>query len=68
MVEENCSMIIKHLALQLIRCEVGNKIETWDDKTQNSHLIAKDRECDSVSNKFLQNYGYAMAVFTEDKK
>lgn len=68
MVEENCSMIIKHLALQLIRCEVGNKIQSWNDTTKIPPLVAADRDCDTTNNRFLQNFGYAMAVFTEDIK
>jgi len=68
MVEENCAKVAKHIALQLMRCEVGTKIQSWNDLTENPPLVPWDMDCDTTYNRFLQNFGNTLQVFSEDKK
>ena len=61
----NCNLAKKHIITQLMRCEVGDQIQTWTSgATTNPH----DRQCDTTTNKFVQNFGYAMGVLGHDPK
>ena len=51
-----------HITMQLMRCETGNQIQTW------ANGAVTDRNCDTTSNKFVQNFGYAMGVLDNDPK
>ena len=58
----NCNLAKKHIVMQLMRCETGNQIQTWANGT------VTDRNCDTTTNKFVQNFGYAMGVLQNDPK
>ena len=68
MVEENCAKIKKHLTLQLMRCDTGTKIQSWNNVSKNPPMTAVDIDCDTTDNKFLQNFGNTLQVFSEDIK
>ena len=58
----NCNLAKKHIVMQLMRCETGNQIQTW------ANGAVTDRNCDTTTNKFVQNFGYAMGVLDNDPK
>ena len=58
----NCNLAKKHIVMQLMRCETGNQIQTW------ANGAVTDRNCDTTTNKFVQNFGYAMGVLQNDPK
>ena len=58
----NCNLAKKHIITQLMRCETGNQIQTW------ANGAVTDRNCDTTTNKFVQNFGYAMGVLDNDPK
>ena len=58
----NCDLAKKHIITQLVRCDIGNQIQTWTAGAANN---PHDRDCDTTSNKFVQNFGYAMSVLND---
>ncbi len=61
--KENCSTAKSFIKRELLRCEIGDKILTW---TNGAATNPHDRNCDTTSNKFVQNFGYAMGVLEHD--
>ena len=61
----NCDLAKKHIITQLARCEVGNLIQNW---TSGATINPHDTNCDTTTNKFVQNFGYAMGVLAHDPK
>mgnify|MGYP001067660664 CR=1 FL=1 len=59
-VKSNTNLAKKHIITQLMRCEIGDQIQTW------ASGAATDRNCDTTQNKFVQNFGYAMGVLDND--
>ena len=68
-VKSNLKSVTKFVSTELMKCIVGDKISTWSGSTGiNGSLpfIVVQRDCDTSSNVFLQNAGYAFMVFSED--
>jgi len=66
-VKSNLSLAVKFVSSELMRCEVGDKIKVWSGSTGNPQYAPIDRDCDTTSNRFRQNFGYAFSVLEEDQ-
>jgi len=66
-VKSNLALAVKFMSRELMRCEIGNQIKVWSGSTGNPQYAPIDRDCDTTSNRFRQNFGYAFSVLEEDQ-
>ena len=59
-VKSNTNLAKKYIVAQLMRCEIGDQIQTW------ANGAATDRNCDTTPNRYAQNFGYAMGLLDND--